>query len=155
MPGRDLATLAKIASSLNYESEWKIYSEKIMGMPPRSYSYSFETRDFYFSENADHRKTILNNYADGSSPVYMIAIKDVYNAPLDYDDISAEIKHIVRSGRMPFVGCWYVESNVFRGVSILVNHGTSDDEILAMLADHDQKCAMKITLDTFTYVPPE
>ena len=85
----------------------------------------------------------------------MIAIKDVYNAPLDYDDISAEIKHIVRSGRMPCIGCWYVDSNVFRGVSILVNHGTSDDEILAMLADHDQKCAMKITLDTFTYVPPE
>lgn len=155
MPGRDLGTLAKIASGLDYKHEWEIYSKKALNVTSRSYSYSFETHEFYFGENIEHRKKILDLYGDGSSPVYVIAIKDVYNAPLDYDDIGIEIKNIVSSGRIPFIGCWRVMGDVYSGVSTLVNHNISDDKVLKMLEDYDQQYAAKITLEKMTYFPPE
>ena len=153
MPGRDLATLAKIASSLDYASEWKIYREKLHTINQQSYTYSFETREFYFGQNQEHRKKLTDLYSDGLSPIYIIAILDFYDSPLDYSDISLEINMLAKSGRMPFIGNWIAPNEVWTGVSILVNHGVSEAKMLTMLADHKQQYATKITLDTMTYFP--
>jgi len=104
MPGRDPAELAKIATALEYRSEWKAYNEKTRAMSPRSCSYSFETREFYFGEDPEHRKRLMGLYGDGRSPMYIIAIKDVYNVPLKYSDIGAEIRQIVGTGRLRLLG---------------------------------------------------
>jgi len=155
MSGRAIATLAKIASGINHEYEWEIYSKKTPPAPPQSYSYSLETREFYFGENAEHRKRVLDLYGDGSSPLYMIAVKDVYNSPLDYDDVAVEMGQLVKSVHVPFIGCWYIAGDVYMGVSILANHGVSGGKVLAMLEDYGQLYAAKITLDGMTYFPPE
>lgn len=154
MPGRDLATLAKIALSLDYDYEWKIYSEKIQTIVQQSYTYSFETREFYFGQKQEHRKKLTDLYSDGFSPIYIIAIKDLYDAPLAYSDISTEIKTLAKSGCIPFIGNWIASNGVCTGVSILVNHGVSEAKISTMLADHKQQYAAKITLDNVTYFPP-
>jgi len=93
-------------------------------------------------------------YGDGRSPMYIIAIKDVYNVPLKYSDIGAEIRQIVGTGRLPFIGCWHTSGNVYTGVSILVDHGILDSEVLALLADYGQRYAARLTPGGMTYFPP-
>jgi len=155
LPGRDPATMAKVASALDYEHEWEIYSKKLKTAPLRSCSYSLEAREFCFAENPEHRKKMIDLYGDGASPTYIIATRDIYGEPLVYSEISPEMGQIAESGHVPFIGCWFSPGGACAGVSVLVDHGVSDEAVLAMLARHNQQHAAKVTLEKMAYFPPE
>jgi len=98
---------------------------------------------------------MIDLYGDGASPIYIIATRDIYGEPLVYSEISPEMGQIAESGHVPFIGCWFSPGGACAGVSVLVDHGVSDEAVLAMLARHNQQHAAKVTLEKMAYFPPE
>lgn len=97
----------------------------------------------------------MDLYGDGASPIYIIAIKDIYGELPVYSEVSPEIRQIAESGSVPFVGCWLSSGGAYTGVSALFDHGITEDRVLELLTYHDQQYAAKITLEKMTYLPPD
>ena len=133
--------------------EWAIYEAKLHAYDLDSFSYSFETRKFYFAKNPAHRKELMMLYGDGHSPLNIIAVYDVYGVPLHYFDVSNTIKRVIADGHIPFIGKWTSSGTVCRGVSIILDHGVADREIAHLLADCGQDYAARITMDKLAYFP--
>ncbi len=156
MPGRDKTALATIARTLDPSKEWDIYETQLhdRDLASRSYSYSFETRKFYFVENPAHRAELMDLYGDGRNPLNIIAFYDVYDLILQYSDIEHAIDQVIDDGDIPFIGQWGSLGDVCRGVSIVVDHGIFDQDVLKLLDELDQDYAARITRDKFSYFPP-
>ena len=156
MPGRSKSTLATIAKTLVPHKEWSIYQSQLddRDLASSSYSYSFETRKFYFADDSAHRAQLMDLYGDGHNPLNIIAIHDVYNTPLHYSAISETLYQVIADGNIPFIGQWGSLGDVCRGVSIVVDHGIFDQDVLKLLDELDQDYAARITRDKFGYFPP-
>jgi len=98
LPGRSKEELRAISSSIDPEREWQKYKDLIQGNVLESYSYSFETRVFYDALKPADRRQLLNLYGDGTSPVNIFAIKDVFNRPLVYTDIAKDTQAVIERG---------------------------------------------------------
>lgn len=152
MPGRTKEALATIAKNIVIPKEWDVYDSQDKSHILGSYSYSLETRVFYNTNKEDDRTRFLNLYSDGISPVNMIAIKDVFNRELLYGDIAETSYQLAKRGFVPFIGHWESGGGSYTGVSISVNHGISDPDVLDMLKQHRQMYAARISYDgTFLF----
>ena len=156
MPGRSTSSLANIAKTIVPYNEWVIYKSQLneRALENRSYSYSFETRKFYFAENPVHRNQLMDLYGDGDNPLNIIAIHDVYDPVLRYRTVAQTLREVIANGHIPFIGKWGALNDVCQGVSIIVNHGILDCDVLQWLDDLKQDYAARITRHACDYFPP-
>lgn len=153
MSGRTRETLYSIAQNISVLKEWRVYDALDKSHIRGSYSYSFETRAFYNAKNASDRADLLNLYSDGVNPINLIAVSDFYNQTLRYADIANAAHNLTRRGIVPFIGYWEHDSGFHTGVSIAVNHGISDPDVMAILKEHDQMYAARISADGMCLFP--
>lgn len=154
MPGRTRKELQDIASGIMPEKEWQTYQNLVKNIALDAYSYSFETHVFYDVREIKDRRQMLNLYSDGTSPLNIIAITDISNRPLVYTDIAKAVHAVIKDGFIPFIGRWSAFRGFYTDLSIAVNHGVSDTDVLAMLKKHKQICAARLSLDAMSYFPP-
>lgn len=131
--------------------EWEAYVALCKNRTLKSYSYSFETRVFYDAGDPADRQELTWMYGDGSNPVNMIAMHDVFNRTLTYGDIASDAHSLIEQGMVPFIGYWEAPTGFYTGVSMAVNHGASDLDIAKMLKRYDQMCAARVFLDRVVF----
>jgi len=153
LPGRSKEELRAISSSIDPEREWQKYKDLIQGNVLESHSYSFETRVFYDALKPADRRQLLNLYGDGTSPVNIFAIKDVFNRPLVYTDIAKDTQAVIERGLVPFIGQWKLPGRLYTGLSITIDHKIPDADVLSMLQTHNQMYALRLSHDSATYFP--
>lgn len=83
----------------------------------------------------------------------MIAIKDVFNKALVYADIADTANRLAKRGFVPFIGYWEYVDGFYTGVSIAANHGISDPDVMAILEEHGQMYAARISADGMFLFP--
>lgn len=153
MQGRTEEALHDVARNISVSKEWRIYDDLDKSQILGPYSYSLETRVFYNATKTPDRIKLLNLYSDGVNPVNMIAIKDVFNRTLVYSDIADTAKQLAKRGFVPFIGHWESDGGFYTGISIAANHGISDPDVMAMLEEHKQMYAARISVDGLFLFP--
>lgn len=153
MSGHTREALCSTAQNISVLKKWRIYDTLDKSHIRRSYSYSFETRAFYNAKNASDHADLLNLYSDGVNPINLIAVSDFFNQTLRYADIASVAHNLTRRGIVPFIGYWEHYSGFYTDVSIAVNHGISDPDVMAILKEHDQMYAARITADGMFLFP--
>jgi len=153
LPGRSKGALRAIASGIDPGREWLTYRRLSGANVPESYSYSFETRVFYGALKPADRKQLLSLYSDGTNPVNIFAIKDVFNRSLVYSDIAKDMQDVIEKGLVPFIGRWKLPGRLYTGLSVAIDHEIPDADVLSMLHTHNQMYALRLSHDEATYFP--
>jgi len=94
------------------------------------------------------RMALLDNYSDGHSPLYMIAVTHVQETISEERAVLAAMDRVAL-GRVPFLGRWVSGGVAYEDVSFAADHGITDKDTTVLLKRLKQKAALKITHDGY------
>lgn len=148
-PGRTRDELELAAMGVRVREAIREYRRK--SNPPDTFSYSLETRQFYEANDPEGRTSLLENYGDGHSSLYMVAVTNVRGLITDGHAIRVAEKY-AQQGRVPFIGRWVQNGKLHEDVSIALDHGISPAVVHDMLIEHGQEAALVIERGGFTFM---
>ncbi len=119
--------------------------------PDMMFSYSLETNRYYNVNNDVERTTLLEQYSDGHSKLYIIALTHE-RSPIKDERAVLVSTWCVNTGKIPFIGSWNDRGDIYEDVSFSIDHGVSLVHIQSLLRRHRQKAALLITRGGHTLI---